>query len=103
MRRSALLVAVLVYVALDLSLPAMPGAFVFDPDESVETVQQARARAGAEAVMPPALADTAFVSAPGQSAGTEGRAPTRPGPIRPRMTRRSAPLDDPPPSSEDPH
>jgi hypothetical protein len=32
-----LLFALLIYVTLDLSLPAMPGAFVFDP--SILTVQ----------------------------------------------------------------
>jgi hypothetical protein len=34
-----------VYVTLDLSLPAMPGAFVFEPAGSVETTQKvSRAR-----------------------------------------------------------
>ena len=37
-RRRALLVAILIYVTLDLSLPAMPGAFVFEPDDSVESI-----------------------------------------------------------------
>jgi hypothetical protein len=32
-------VAVLLYVGLDLSLPMMPGAFVFDVGDSVESVQ----------------------------------------------------------------
>jgi len=35
--RRQLLVAILVYVALDLSLPTMPGAFVFEPAGSVES------------------------------------------------------------------
>ena len=30
--------AILVYVTLDLSLPTMPGAFVFEPDDSVESI-----------------------------------------------------------------
>ncbi|HXD96236.1 MAG TPA: hypothetical protein VN646_06820 [Candidatus Acidoferrum sp.] len=30
--------AILVYVALDLSLPAMPGAFVFEPADSVDSI-----------------------------------------------------------------
>jgi hypothetical protein len=42
--RRAGLVALLIYVTLDLSLPAMPGAFVFDADDSVESLQSARAR-----------------------------------------------------------
>ena len=37
MRRRGLLLAILVYVSLDLALPAMPGAFVFDPADSVES------------------------------------------------------------------
>ena len=37
-RQRALLVAILVYVTLDLSLPTMPGAFVFEPDDSVESI-----------------------------------------------------------------
>jgi len=54
-----LLLAVLVYVTLDLSLPAMPGAFVFEAAESVESTQS-RARAAAEAVVLPAPARDAF-------------------------------------------
>ncbi len=30
--------AILIYVALDLSLPAMPGAFVFEAADSVESI-----------------------------------------------------------------
>jgi hypothetical protein len=40
----AALLALLVYVTLDLSLPAMPGAFVFEADASVESVHSARGR-----------------------------------------------------------
>jgi hypothetical protein len=36
--RMELFVAILVYVTLDLALPAMPGAFVFEPADSVESV-----------------------------------------------------------------
>jgi hypothetical protein len=55
--RRGVLLAVLVYVALDLSLPGMPGAFVFDTAESVESAQGARARgAGALAAEPTAAA-----------------------------------------------
>jgi hypothetical protein len=42
--RRAGLVGFLVYVTLDLSLPAMPGAFVFEADNSVESVHSARGR-----------------------------------------------------------
>jgi hypothetical protein len=47
-RRRALLLAVLVYVGLDLSLPAMPGAFMFDPAGLVESVDLVRSRPAAE-------------------------------------------------------
>jgi hypothetical protein len=47
-RRRALLLAVLVYVGLDLSLPAMPGAFMFDPAGSVKSVDLVRNRPAAE-------------------------------------------------------
>jgi hypothetical protein len=42
--RRAGLVGLLIYVTLDLSLPAMPGAFVFEADESIESLQSARGR-----------------------------------------------------------
>ena len=59
--RRALLLAILVYVALDLSLPAMPGAFVFEPGDSVEGAQVARGRLAAEVVMLPTLNRSSFV------------------------------------------
>jgi hypothetical protein len=46
--RRSTLCAILVYVALDLSLPMMPGAFVFEADASVESVQGNRWRAGGD-------------------------------------------------------
>jgi len=38
-RCRGVLFAILVYVTLDLSLPAMPGAFVFEPADSAESTQ----------------------------------------------------------------
>jgi hypothetical protein len=35
---------ILIYVGLDLCLPDMPGAFVFDPAGSVESIAVARGR-----------------------------------------------------------
>jgi hypothetical protein len=52
-RRQALLVVILVYVALDLSLPTMPGAFVFDPADSVESMQTPRGRTTVRVVVLP--------------------------------------------------
>jgi hypothetical protein len=45
------LVAVLLYVSLDFSLAVMPGAFVFDVDDSVESVQTHRGRLTAEVLL----------------------------------------------------
>jgi hypothetical protein len=46
--RCRIVLAILVYVTLDLSLPAMPGAFEFEPAASVESIQVTRARPAAE-------------------------------------------------------
>src|SRR5262245_50502967 len=48
-RHSALVLAILLYVTLDLSCAAMPGAFVFDATESIEGAQ-GRARVTSERV-----------------------------------------------------
>lgn len=61
--RPAFLVAILLYVTLDLSLPAMPGAFVFDAGDSVECTH-GRARAGGEAIVLPAPAGDVLASCP---------------------------------------
>ena len=53
MNRRALLLAILVYVTLDLSLPAMPGAFVFEADDSVEGAQFTRGRIATAVMVPP--------------------------------------------------
>lgn len=52
--RRLLVLAVLIYVALDLSIAAMPGAFVFESADSAESTQ-VRARAAAETIAVPAL------------------------------------------------
>jgi hypothetical protein len=50
----ALLLVLLVYVTLDLSLPGMPGAFVFDPAGSVESTSRVRESVDAPPVSLPA-------------------------------------------------
>ena len=45
-----LVILVLVYVALDLSLAFMPGAFVFEASDSVESVQRGRMQIAESAV-----------------------------------------------------
>jgi hypothetical protein len=103
MLRRVLIVALLVYVTLDLSIPAMPGAFGFDPDDSVESVYQTRARAAAEAAIPPASGAAVFVLS--EVPPNTGRRPAPVGPARERSrsSRRSSASDEPPPPSEDPH
>ena len=48
-----LFVGVLIYLALDLSLASMPGAFVFEPAESVEGVRMTRAQEAADRIASP--------------------------------------------------
>ncbi|HET9854868.1 MAG TPA: hypothetical protein VFR53_07410 [Methylomirabilota bacterium] len=100
-----LVLATLVYVALDLSLPAMPGAFVFEPEGSAEGTRFRAARADAETPMLPTQ-----VRAPASALfqvpldGKERLAPVAPAETRgrPVVHRRSpAPLDSAP-ASEDP-
>ena len=61
MNRRALLVAILVYLTLDLSLPAMPGAFVFEADDSAEGTRVVRGRLVVEVVVLPILNAGSFV------------------------------------------
>ena len=55
--------AILVYLTLDLSLPAMPGAFVFDADDSAEGTRVVRGRLVVEVVALPILNAGSFVLA----------------------------------------
>jgi hypothetical protein len=92
----------LIYVTLDLSLPAMPGAFEFDPEESTESIQ---VRADA-IITPPALARRSVFA----------MVQTRPAHIGPLrivnaaqmqsrhiVSRQSVLPDDVAPAPEDPH
>jgi hypothetical protein len=103
--RRPLVVALLIYVGLDLSLPAMPGAFMFDPDESVDSVPVTRDRAAAEVVVLPTPASDPVSSPP-------SLAVTIPFTVATRGTRVLKPVvnwfprsssDPPPDSSEDPY
>jgi hypothetical protein len=59
-----LILAILIYVTLDLSLAEMPGAFVFESGDSVESVQGSgsRARAAVDVAVLPAEHDGRLVS-----------------------------------------
>jgi hypothetical protein len=63
-RRRGLLLVILIYVTLDLSLPAMPGAFVFDPAGSVESIDVARGRLTTKIVALPTPGQGSLVLSP---------------------------------------
>jgi hypothetical protein len=103
--RRRLVLAILIYVTLDLSLPAMPGAFVFEPADSAESTQ-IRARAAVETVALPAQTrDPRFVLFQPPLEVKERLAPASSAKRRGRLVASSwprAPHDSAPPS-EDPH
>ena len=102
--RPALLLAILVYVTLDLSLPAMPGAFVFDSSDSIESTRT-RLRAVGDAGVVPAPLPDGVVSARPRMDARERLTPAESTPrgARPVVIWRSRALSDPAPPSEDPH
>ena len=95
-----LILAIAVYVALDLSNPFMPGAFLFDAEESVEGVHAERSRphligaAGGSAAAPRVQADD-VVAQPPRPAAPMGRRRFE----APHATH--IPAADPPPITED--
>jgi len=103
--RRGLLLAILLYVTLDLSVPAIPGAFVF---ESADSVEISRSRAGegtAEISVLPPLASASFVVS--QPVVDLRDHPTAPGSVavlgHPVLSRLPRAALDPAPPSEDPH
>ena len=106
MFRRALLCAILVYVTLDLSLPMMPGAFVFEPGDSVESIQFNRGRAAAEiAVLRAVVTDAFALSRPCVSANDRLALTSLVVPLEPPVALRCLPRSalGPAPPSEDPH
>ena len=104
--RQALLLAILVYVTLDLSLSMMPGAFQFDPAESVESIQSSRARTAAPRVVVLPSVPGATIVSPRSPADIKDRpVPIRRVDRRPHivMTWSSPSSRDSAPPSEDPH
>jgi hypothetical protein len=103
-RRPLLVVAILLYVTLDLSLPTIPGAFEFNVDDSVEGTQSNRSRGPAEVVVVPRPAKTSFVVQEPRVTTRDRRiAASEAATLRPSAVelfpRR---LPEPAPSSEDP-
>ena len=100
-----LLVTILIYITLDLSLPSMPGAFVFEPADSVETVQTKGGRARIEAVAALTMATSPFVLPLPRIEFTDGSALRREGtPVsRPAVDHLPRGTIEPTPPIEDPH
>jgi hypothetical protein len=104
MGRRARLAAILLYIALDLSLPSMPGAFEFDPAASVEGAQSARPRVTAEIAVAPVPPGSPFAVTPPAATVPRRTVPVWTGPppaVAPTALRRM-PVDGPL-SSTDPH
>jgi hypothetical protein len=104
-RGRRVLLAVLVYVTLDLSLPSMPGAFVFDPAESVESAQMSRGRMAADVVPLPAISRAGLATAAPRvdvAHRVEAQA-DRGDPGYAVVSRLPRAALSPPPASEDPH
>ena len=107
MRRPGLLLAILIYVALDLSLPMMPGALVFEPAGSVDTIddiQIHRIRGEAPVLVLPAPTGAPCAQAQPPVDVSDQPVPTNEFALGPRVTMRlpRATLDSAP-SSEDSH
>jgi hypothetical protein len=104
-RSRGLLLGILVYVALDLSLPAMPGAFVFEPEDSVESIDVARGRHAAKVVVLPTPPRNSFLPSPSRIDFRPRRPPRREVALRerPLVNRLPRATCAPPRSSEDPH
>jgi hypothetical protein len=100
--RPPLLIAILLYITLDLSLPAMPGAFVFDAGDSVESVQRHGGRAAVDAIATPRAVEARLGVAPPAPPRVAVVAPPAPGRRPPpRRAARSALAS--PPLSDDAH
>jgi hypothetical protein len=101
--RRVLLGAILLYVALDLSLAAMPGAFVFEIADSVETTAGGRPTAKIVVVSAPPAGSSLIVSHLRRDVWHRLRLPSEvvkpDGPRVPRLARGAC---APSPPSEDP-
>jgi hypothetical protein len=107
MRRGrVLLLVILIYVGLDLCLPDMPGAFMFGPAGSVESVEAASGRMISDVVVLPAPASEAFLAPKAPQTDLRHRLPARiefPLPWRTQLNRVPWATAASPSSSEDPH
>ncbi len=103
--RYPLVLAILIYVTLDLSMPGMPGAFVFECEDSAEGTR-VRARFGAETgALPALIRDPASAPVQPHLQGDERPAPRVSAPQRSRrlVSWPAQARYEYPRSSEDPH
>jgi hypothetical protein len=103
--RHGMLLVILIYVTLDLSVPAIPGAFVFESADSVEISGRRVGENNADAAVLPALArDWVVVSQPLVGLPDRLTATSKVAllghPVLNRLPRATL---DPAPPSEDPH
>jgi hypothetical protein len=102
-RHSALVLAILLYVTLDLSCAAMPGAFVFDATESIDAAQS-RLRVAAERVVLATSIRSPAALSPAVERPEPPRPPARVDSESPRVPcRQCPPRQDQSKSNEDPH
>jgi hypothetical protein len=95
MRARRLVLVIAIYVGLDLANPFMPGAFIFDPEQSVEGVHGERGRQQLVALATPAVPRAQTDATPPRRPATVGRKWfAEPRPVHVRVA-------DPPPLSED--
>lgn len=102
-RRRFLLAALLIYVGLDLALPAMPGAFVFDAGDSVESLDVGRARLSARLVTLPTPPGSTPLPRLCRESPPAWRVPVAAGVAHPAIHRPRRAAGEPPPRAEDPH
>jgi hypothetical protein len=95
----------ILYVAADLSLPAMPGAFEFELANCIESTQIQRGRSPAEVAVVPAPTFEPLALWRPRTDVSEGVAAPRlvARPAHPVVTWRRPTHDAAPPPSEDPH
>lgn len=97
--------AILAYVALDLCVASMPGAFVFDAGASVETAMMSRVRHAAIPAAPVAPADARWdhVVIPREVRRDVVKAPRRVRPVIPARDAGASAGQRPAPPADDPH
>jgi hypothetical protein len=61
-RRRLIVLAILIYVTSDLSLASMPGAFVFDATQSIESPHGGHGRRPAQCIVRAAVGPDSLVS-----------------------------------------